>query len=120
MAHLAEKWQERVMKELERQERKRRDKGEVPQMTKNMESQTSSQHIGGTTKEVRQVYRSPSQEEKGKEYDRNNMRPDKTSDVELHVAMEKLFRESPAPIIPGNSIPQSSSSSSPDLPLVLY
>ena len=46
-AQLAEKWRERVMKELERQERKRRDKGVAPQMTKHMESQMSSYDMGG-------------------------------------------------------------------------
>ena len=40
--------------------------------------------------------------------------------MEFHVAMEQLFRERPAPVIQGNSIPQSSGSSSPNLPLVLY
>ena len=85
-----------------------------------MEGQVCSQDIGGTIKEVRQVYRSPAKTEKGKEYDIDDARRKETSDVELHVAMEQLFREGPAPITPGNSIPQSSSSSGPNLPLVLY
>ena len=61
----------------------------------------------GTTKEVRQVYRSPSQAEKGKEYDGDDVRPEEMSDVELHVVMEQLFREGSTPITLGNSIPQS-------------
>ena len=52
-AQFAEKWRERVMKELERPERKIKDKEEVPQLTKELEGQTRSQEIGGTTKEVR-------------------------------------------------------------------
>ena len=47
-----------------------------------------SQDIGGTVKEFREVYRSPAQIEKGKEYDGDDVCPEETSDVELHVAME--------------------------------
>ena len=56
---IAEKWRERVMKELEKQESSRQNKEKVSQMTKEMEGQTESQGIGGTVKEFRQVYRSP-------------------------------------------------------------
>ena len=66
------------------------------------------------------MYRSPAQIEKGKESDGEDGCPEEMSDLELHVAMEQVFREGTTPITQGNSIPQSSSSSSPDLPLVLY
>ena len=66
------------------------------------------------------MYRSPAQREKVENSNVEDALPEEMSDVELHVAMEKLFREGSAPITQGNSIPQSSSSSSPDLPLVLY
>ena len=60
-------------------------------MTKDMEGQMGSQDIGGTIKEVRQVYRSPSQKQKGEEYDGYDVCPEEMSDVELHVVMEQLF-----------------------------
>ena len=40
--------------------------------------------------------------------------------MELHVVMEKLFQERPKTITQGNPIPQVSSSTNPNLPLVLY
>ena len=76
------------MKELERQKRNIKDKEKVPQMTREMEGQMHSQDIVGTIKEVRQVYRSPAQIEKGKEYDGDDTHPEETSIVELHVAIE--------------------------------
>ena len=91
-------------------------------MTKGMEGQVGPQDIGGAVKEVRQVYRSPAQTEKGKKSDGEgkNARPEQVSDVEMHVAMEQLFQESSTSISQGIPIPHSSSSSSPNLPLVLY
>ena len=89
-------------------------------MSKEMEGHMGSQEIEGTIKEVRQVYRSPARREKGEKSNVEDACPEEISNVELHVTMEKLFRKSPAPIIQGNPIPQSLSSSSPDLPLVLY
>ena len=60
--------------------------------------------------------------EKGKKSDREgtDAHPEEVSDVEMHVAMEQLFQERPASISQGIPIPHSSSSSSPNLPLVLY
>ena len=73
-------------------------------------------------KEVRQVYRSPTQTEKGKKSEEEGIdaHPEEVSDVEMHIAMEQLFQERPKSISQGIPIPQSSSSSSPNLPLVLY
>lgn len=48
------------------------------------------------------------------------MCPKDEFDVELHVAMEQIFRELPTTITQVNLIPQVSSSTLPNLPLVLY
>ena len=66
---------------MEKQESNRKDKEEAPQMTKEMEGQMGSQDIGDITKEVQQVYRSPAQAEKGKEYNRDDACPEETSNV---------------------------------------
>ena len=51
-AQIAERWRERVMKELKRQESGQNKKEEVPQMTKGMEGQVGPHGIGGAVKEV--------------------------------------------------------------------
>ena len=58
-AQIAEKWQERAMKEFENQEKNRQNKEKAPQMIEERECQMGSQGMGGTIKEVRKVYRSP-------------------------------------------------------------
>ena len=60
--------------------------------------------------------------EKGKNFDREgtDAHPEEVSDVEMHVAMEQLFQERSVSISQGILSPHSSSSSSPNLPLVLY
>ena len=60
--------------------------------------------------------------EKGKKSDGEDVdtHPEEMFDVELHVAMEQLSQESSASISQGNPIPKSSSSSSPNLPMLLY
>ena len=50
---IAERWRERVMKELKRQGSSQKRKEEVPQMMKGMEGQVGPQDIGGVMKEVR-------------------------------------------------------------------
>ena len=69
-------------------------------MTKEMEGHVGPHDIGGAMKEVRQVYRSPAQMEKGKNSNREgtDVRPKEVSDVEMHVAMEQLFQERSASI----------------------
>ena len=57
-------------------------------MTREVEGQTESQGIGGTMKEVRQVYKSPTQREKGEQSEMEDMCPKEMYDVELHVAMK--------------------------------
>ena len=79
------------MKELEKKESSRQDKEKVPQVTKEMEYQMRSQGIGGTIEEVRPVYRSPAQREKGEKSNVEDARPEEMSNVEFHVAMELLF-----------------------------
>ena len=80
-----------MIKELKKQESSLKDKEEAPQMTKEKESQVGPQDLGGTIKEVQQVYRSPTQTEKGNKSDGEDTRPEEMSDVELHVEMEQLF-----------------------------
>ena len=60
--------------------------------------------------------------EQGRKSDKEGtyVRLEEVSDVEMHVAMEQLFQERPTSISQGIPSPQISSSSSPDLPLVLY
>ena len=60
--------------------------------------------------------------EKGNNFDEEyaDAHPEEMSDVELHIAMEQLLQERSVSISQGIPIPQSSSSSSPNLPLVLY
>ena len=62
-AQIAERWQERVMRELKRQGSSQKGKEEAPQKMKGMEGQVGPQHIGGVTKEVQQMYRSLAQVE---------------------------------------------------------
>ena len=60
--------------------------------------------------------------EKGKKSDGEGTDacPEEVSDVEMHVAMEKIFQERTTSIPQGIPSPHSSSSSSANLPLVLY
>ena len=85
------------MKELEKLEISRQNKEKAPQMIKEMEGQMESQGIGGTVEEVRQVYRSPAQREKGENSNVEDARPEEMSEVELHVAMEQYFERGQHP-----------------------